>query len=363
MTSRRDFLQKIGAAYAIPSMLNQIQAQPVYDGKKLRVALCGLGNYAKLIAKGIEGSQYCTIAGIVTGTPSKAAEWKKKYNLADKDIYDYKNFDKIAENKDIDAVYVILPNSMHAEFTIRAAKAGKHVICEKPMANTDKECEEMIAACKKANVELGIGYRCHFEPFNMEIMRFGREKTFGKIRYINSDFGFRIGDPTQWRLKKAFAGGGPLMDVGVYCIQACRYITGEEPISVSAQFGPVTDLTRFAEVEESISWQFEFPGGVVTNSFSSYKTNIEHLIVKCDEGWFETSPSFSYGPLKGRTSKGEMNLPVVYHQTYQMDGIGKAFVETSKFPSHISGEEGLRDVRLLNKIYESAANGGKKLML
>jgi predicted dehydrogenase len=363
MNSRRDFLQKMGAAYAIPSILNQVQAKPNYEGKKLRVALCGLGNYAKLVAKGLENSQYCALAGIVTGSPAKAAEWKTKYNLADKDIYDYKNFDKIAENKDIDAVYVMLPNSMHPEFTIRTAKAGKHVICEKPMANTAKECEEMIAACKKANVELGIGYRCHFEPFNMEIMRFGREKTFGRIRFIDTNFGFRIGDPTQWRLKKTFAGGGPLMDVGVYCIQACRYITGEEPISVSAQFGPITDPTRFAEVEESISWQFEFPNGVVTNSFSSYTTNIENLNVRCDSGWFETSPSYSYGPLKGRTSKGEMNLPIVYHQAAQMEGIGKSFVETGKFPSHISGEEGLKDVRLLNKIYESAANGGKKLML
>ena len=148
---------------------------------------------------------------------------------------------RLRKNKDIDLVYVVLPNAMHKEYTIRAAKAGKHVICEKPMATSAADCEEMIKACKDAGVQLAIGYRLHYEPYNLEIKRLGQEKVFGQVRLIESSLGYRTGDPAQWRLHKALSGGGPLMNVGIYCIQSSRYVLGEEPVSVTAQFGPNTD--------------------------------------------------------------------------------------------------------------------------
>src|SRR5690606_23331209 len=122
---------------------------------------------------------HCYLAGIVTGTPAKEKQWASRYNIPEKNIYNYENFDSIALNPDIDIVYVVLPIFMHKEFTIRAAQAGKHVICEKPMAMNVRECEEMIAACTKANRLLSIGYRLHFEPYNMEMMRLGQQKVFG----------------------------------------------------------------------------------------------------------------------------------------------------------------------------------------
>ena len=329
--SRRSFLQTlsfgIGSTIAVAALpAGKIHAKQPFskDKKKLGVALVGLGSYAKnQLAVGLEQADNCYLAGIVTGTPAKAVEWSKKYNIPQKNIYNYQNFDQIASNDDIDIVYIVLPNSMHHEFVIRAAKAGKHVMCEKPMANSVAEAEEMIAACNKAGVQLGIGYRMHFEPFTKEVMRLGQKKILGDIRFMQTNFGFSIGDPTQWRLKKNMAGGGPLMDVGIYCVQAARYTTGKEPLWVTAQFGPVTDTERFKTVEESVSWQMEFPEGTMVNGFTSYKSNIEQLYVSATNGWIQLGPAYSYGPISGKTSQGNMNQPVVHHQTVMLQAICK----------------------------------------
>ena len=366
--SRRSFLHNIGIGIgttAVAATLPSFRDIPLlndkpYDGKKINVALCGLGYYAtNLLAPALMESTYCRLAGIVTGTPSKANTWKEKYNIPQRNIYNYQNFDEIINNKDIDLVYVVLPNSMHKEFVIRTAKAGKHVITEKPMATSVADCKEMIKACKDANVQLAVGYRLHYEPFNLEINKYGREKVFGQVRLIEASFGFHIGDPTQWRLKKAFAGGGPLMDVGIYCIQACRNVLGEEPKTITAQFGNITDKQKFSQVEETITWQMEFPSGAVSNSTSSYNANLERFFATADNGFFELSPAYGYGPIKGRSSKGELNLPVINHQTAQLNGIGKVLLENGTLPSHVSGEEGLRDTRILYAIYDAAASGKK----
>lgn len=368
--SRRKFLEKMGlgvgattAAFAMPTLLtNPGDHKKIYDGKKLNVALVGLGNYSRILATGMQNCQYCQVAGLVTGTPSKEKEWGERYNIPKKNIYNYQNFDEIKNNKDIDVVYVVLPNSMHHEFTIRAARAGKHVICEKPMAISVKECEEMIQACKDAGVQLAIGYRLHYEPFNQEIMRLGQQKVLGQVRLMEASNGFRAGNPNMWRLKKALSGGGPLMDMGIYCLQATRYVTGEEPISVTAQFGPVTNKELFSEVEESIHWQLEFPSGAFASSNTGYNVNVGKFYAAADKGFFELNPAYGYGPLKGRSSNGEFDLPIMNHQTAQMDGIAQVLLEGKTLPDHITGEEGLKDIKIMMAIYE-AARTGKKIAL
>jgi predicted dehydrogenase len=368
--SRRSFLQNMGfgaasavVATTLPSFIDASKKYPAkYDGKKLNIALCGLGRYAGYLAEGLEVTQYCRLAGIITGTTSKAEDWKKRYNIPQENIYNYQNFDEIAKNKDIDIVYVVLPNSMHKEYTIRAAKAGKHVIVEKPMAITANDCREMINVCKKAGVQLAVGYRLHYEPYNMEIKRLGQEKVFGQVRLIEASLGYKAGDPIEWRLHKALSGGGPLMNLGVYCVQAARYVLGEEPVSVTAQFGPVTNKELFKEVEESITWQLNFPSGAVSNSSSTYNCSIDRFYASADEGFFELSPAISYGPFKGRTNKGEMNFPVTNQQAVQCDEIAKVLVENKQLPNHITGEEGWKDMRILQAIYE-AASSNKKILL
>ncbi len=220
---------------------------------KLGIALVGLGKYSSgQLAPALKETEYCYLAGIVTGTPDKAAKWRKQYNIPEKNIYSYSNFDDIKDNPDIDIVYIVLPNSMHREYVIRAAKAGKHVICEKPMALTVEECDEMITACKNANKMLSIGYRLHFEPHNMEMMRLGQKKVFGPIKKMHAEDG--LAEVEGWRLNKALAGGGPLMDVGIYCVQGVRYTSGLEPLAVTAREGVKKNKEKFKEVEESLTW-------------------------------------------------------------------------------------------------------------
>lgn len=357
--SRRSFLQKAGlgisASIAVPALGSL--ALPRAESKKLNIALCGLGRYATYVAEGLETATHSRLAGIITGTPAKAEAWKKKYNIPEENIYNYENFDRIASNKNIDLVYVILPNAMHKEYTIRAARAGKHVIVEKPMAITVSDCREMIDACRGAKVQLAMGYRLHYEPYNLEMKRLGQEKVFGQVRLIETSLGYKSEDPDQWRHKKALAGGGPLMNLGVYCVQASRYVSGEEPVSVTAQFGPVTNKMLFSEVEESITWQLHFSSGLVATSSTSYNCQVDRLFAAADEGFFELSPAISYGPFKGRTSKGDLSFPEIDQQATQCDEIAKVLLANGALPAHITGEEGMRDVKIMQAIYEAAASG------
>ena len=372
-TSRRTFIASTGMAGAAVAFLPKfLAATPeVNAGKKLNVALVGLGNYAGLLADGLQQSQYCRLAGVVTGHPAKATAWKAKYGIPDKNIYNYDNFDSIAGNPDIDLIYVVLPNALHKEFTIRAAKAGKHVICEKPMAISSRECREMIDACKKAGVQLAIGYRLHYEPYNMEMKRLGQEKVFGPVRYVEAGLGYKtinfesgnvgkefdIDDPSEWRLNKRWAGGGALMNLGIYCLQASRYILGEDPIWVTAQYGTIHDKRRFAQVEEAVVWQAGFPSGAMANCNTSYGYSIDGLHAIADNGFFELSPAISYGPFKGRTNNGEFHFPDINQQAAQLDGIGKLILENKPLPDHITGKEGLTDLCAMEAIYTAADTG------
>ncbi|HEX6179794.1 MAG TPA: Gfo/Idh/MocA family oxidoreductase, partial [Chitinophagaceae bacterium] len=255
-------------------------------------------------------------------------------------------------------VYVVLPIAMHKEFTIRAAQAGKHVICEKPMAMNAQECDDMIAACKQANKMLSIGYRLHFEPYNQEMMRLGQKKIYGKPLTIDCANGFHYGgDPNAWRLKKALAGGGGLMDMGVYAIQGARYVTGEEPMYVTAR----EEKTRpelFREVDETVYFELEFPSGCIAKGESSYGKNLNHLSVKAEKGDFELSRAYRYGGQEGRTPEGPMRFPQINQQAAQMDDFALC-VQQNKL-TRVPGEEGKRDMKVIDAIYRSLASGGKK---
>jgi predicted dehydrogenase len=328
---------------------------------KLGIALVGLGGYAGgQLAPALLQTEHCYLAGIVTGTPSKAIAWKEKYNIPDKSIYNYQNFDSIKDNADIDIVYVVLPNSMHAEYTIRAAQAGKHVICEKPMALSVADCNKMIAACKKANKFLSIGYRLHFDPYNLEMVRLAKEKVYGDIKKISAAFSF-VAQKGIWRLDKKLAGGGPLMDLGVYCMQGVMYTTGMQPIAVTAQTFPVTDKEKFIDVEETLAWQMEMPNGLIADCRTSYSESANFLKVEGEKGSFELEPAYNYSGLKGKTSDGKiMEYPKLSQQAKQMDGIAQSI--KNKMQSIVPGEMGRRDVKIIEAIYE-AMHTGKRVKI
>ena len=358
--SRRGFLQLLGGLGAASLAANtSCMASQKNQKRGLGIALVGLGSYAGgQLAPALLETKNCYLSGIVTGTPSKEKVWADRYNIPAKNIYNYQNFDNIRNNPDIDIVYVVLPIFMHKEFTIRAAQAGKHVICEKPMAMNAKECDEMIAACKQANRMLSIGYRLHFEPYNQEMMRLGQQKIYGKPLTIDCANGFTWGGNTNsWRLKKALAGGGGLMDMGVYAIQGARYVTGEEPVYVTAR-EEKTNRTLFREVDETIYFELQFPSGCIAKGESSYNKNLNHLRVKAEKGNFELSQAYRYGGQEGRTPEGQMNFPHINQQAAQMDDFALC-VQQNK-ATRVPGEEGKRDMKVIDAIYRSLASGKKE---
>ena len=179
---------------------------------------------------------------------------------------------------------------MHAEYTIRGAKAGKHILCEKPMANSVREGEQMIAACRQAGRKLMIGYRCRLEPTNRRAIELVRQGYVGTVQSIDSVFGFDIA-PGEWRLSKKMAGGGPMMDVGIYSLQACRYLTGEEPVEVSAISSTIDHDGRFQEVEETLAWTMRFPSGIITTCLTSYGAAVgDFFNVSGSKGWVKVEP-------------------------------------------------------------------------
>jgi predicted dehydrogenase len=325
------------------------------EQKKLGVALVGLGGYASgQLAPALEQTRHCRLAGIVTGTPAKAERWQKRYNLPAHSVYNYDTMERLADNPDVDIVYIVTPNALHAEHCIKAAKAGKHVICEKPMATSVEDCDRMIAACKSANRKLGIGYRLHYEPHTQEVARLGTTRAFGAVKTVKSEHSFH-GRGNNWRYHHPLSGGGPLMDVGIYSVQGVMMITGEEPVAITAKEHPKTDPQQFRDVEETIEWTMEFPSGARGECITSYARSGNLLRADAEKGWFELSPAFSYGGIEGRTSNGPLEFPRVNQQALQMDAFAQHVRDGA--PNLVPGEMGRRDVRILMAIYEAAKTG------
>ncbi len=361
--TRRSFNTTLSVG--IGAMLNSTKAcaETLQDGKKLGMALVGLGSYSEYqLAPSLQDTQHTYLAGIVTGTPEKAAKWTEKYGLDKKNIYNYENFDDIADNDDIDIVYVVLPNSMHADFCIRAAKAGKHVICEKPMAVSVVECDAIIKACNQAGVKLSVGYRLHSEPYTQELMKIVKEKKFGEVNFVSADAAYiSRGNPNQWRLDRKLSGGGALMNMGVYSIQSAIYGSGQNPTSVSAQEFS-TRPEYFKDTDETISAQFEFPNGAVGNIYTSHNANINRHYSSFEKGWVELEPANNYGPLSGRTSGGvTLSYPHERQQKLQMDDFAHHIMYGSV--NKVPGEMGKRDMIIVEAIYESIREGGEKISL
>jgi predicted dehydrogenase len=362
--SRREFakLSALGLASQLaPQLGAQTPSQP--PGGKVRYAIIGLGRIADHFMRGIQETSNSKVTALVSGHPDKAARIAAQYGVPKSNIYNYENMDSFRDNHDIDAVYVALPNSMHAEYTIRSAKAGKHVLCEKPMAVTVPEAQSMIDACKAANVKLMIAYRCHYETTNLAAVKLIRDGELGQIQQIQAAFGFDCG-PQEWRLQKPLAGGGPMMDVGIYCLNATRYLTGEEPASFSAYTYSTPNDPRFKTVEEGIAWITKFPSGVIASCNTTYGAPMDgYFRVYGSNGWLEVNPAFVYDGLRLKAEyhkHGEK--PVVIDQP----NLEKDPIHFTKEAIHFSdcilhnqtpktpGEEGLRDMQYIREIYRSA---------
>ncbi len=359
MISRRKFISHTVAGMAGATLAqNAFSINLLMQKKdKLGVALVGLGYYSTdLLAPALQLTEHCFLAGVVTGTPAKAEKWKQQYKIPDKNIYNYENFDSIANNPDIDVIYVVLPPSMHAEYSIRAAKAGKHVWCEKPMAVSVAECQSMIDACSQNKLKLSIGYRMHHEPNTQRIIQFRKDRTYGKVLNVNAAAGYFDPRTDHWKQKKSM-GGGVMGDMGVYPLNAARYSTGLEPVAVTAQ-ASTTRPEIYKEVEETMVFDLEFPGGVTAACEASFGKNMGTLQVNCTKGWYKLSPFQAYSGIDGITSDGiKLNATIPNQQARQMDDDALSIINNTSVIA--PGEEGLKDIRVVEAIYRSVAEKGK----
>jgi predicted dehydrogenase len=344
-----------------PQMEKEMPSEP---GRRLGWAVVGLGKFA--LNQGIPAlaeSRSSKLVAVVSGNRRKAEQVASRYGVSSNGIYDYGTFDRIVDNPDIDVVYIILPNALHAEYTVRAFKAGKHVFCEKPMAVTPEECETMIRAGREADRKLMIAYRAQFEPHNVEAIRMVREGETGKLHLVTSDHG-RILDPKdpadQWRMVKSLAGGGSLYDIGIYSLQAARYLTGEEPMEVFGQISSIKDDPRFREVEDRVAFQLRFPSGTVANLSSSYSTaSVKRIQAFGEKASLILDPGTEYegNRLTVQTEKGRQEVKIKEASQFanEMDHFSQSVMD-NKEPK-TPGEEGLRDVRIMQAIYRSAREG------
>ena len=364
--TRREFA-RFSAITALAGALprGNTQTGSAAPEKKFRWCIVGLGRISMgHFMPAVELSKTGKITALVSGHREKAEKQAAQYDVPSPSIYSYENYDEIAQNKEIDAVYIALPNSMHAEYTIRAAKAGKHVLCEKPMATSVSDCKAMIEACRKHNVKLMIAYRCQYNPLHIKAIGLIRSGQIGQVRAIESAFGFSI-QPGEWRLNKKLAGGGPLMDVGIYSLNACRYLSGEEPGEIKANASVIDHDGRFNEVEENDGWTMKFPSGILASCTTTYGGDTGgggFFKVHGSKGWIAMEPAFPYQGkhLTAHTAGGEIDEPEPDKDPWdfvrQADHLAECVWENHE--PKTPGEEGLRDTQVMSQIYVAAGLKG-----
>ena len=387
--TRRSFLKIASATLATgtlaaqrtPNAQDAVQLPPLHNtategsekspspsepqSQRVGYAVVGIGDLAiKEILPAFGASKYSKVVALVSGDRAKATKIAGQYGIKESSIYSYETYDQLAQNPEVQVIYIVLPNSMHAEFVVRGAKTGKHILCEKPMSTSVHDCERMIAACNTANVKLMIAYRQQYEPMNRAIVKMVKEGKLGTLKSFVATNAQNQGDPKQWRQKLALAGGGCLPDVGVYCLNAARFISGEEPAEVWGTTYQPKDDPRFTEVEETCSFTLKFPSGLIASCSTGYGAHRSQFFrMEGEQAWAELNPAFGYGGLKLRVGKLldehnseiEPKIESVDQFAQEMDHMSQC-VQQNLQP-HTPGEEGLQDHRIIEAIYKSARTG------
>ena len=368
----------------IPPLSSQVQLAPLHAESeapsiipgpflsaenRVGFAIVGLGALAlEEILPAFAQSKYSKPVALVSGDREKALKIGAQYGIGETHITDYAHYERLGQLPAVEAIYIVLPNSMHREFVERGARIGKHVLCEKPMATSVADCEAMITACKAANVKLMIAYRQQYDVLNRELLKMLRGNTFGKPHVMLATNSQNQGTPDQWRQKRSMAGGGSLPDVGLYCLNAARFLSGEEPIAVTATLDQPKGDPRFTDVEAVSTFTLKFPSGLIAMCNAAYNVHRSTMMRwECDEAFAEMSPAFGYrgSKLKYSTLTGtgkhrkdtlfELMLPEKNQFSLEMDHFATC-IRNQETP-HTPGEEGLADQRIIDAIYRAAASG------
>jgi predicted dehydrogenase len=338
---------------------------PMPPDQRIRYAVVGLGHLSlEEILPSLSSCKKSKLTALVSGSPEKMKKVAAQYGIKAENCYSYQTYDQLKNNKDVDVIYIVLPNSLHKEYVIRGARAGKHILCEKPMAISSKECEEMIAACNSANVKLMIAYRIQYQPHNRKVREMLQQKTFGNPKLIEASNSQSSANPAHWRHKKALAGGGALPDIGLYCLNTNRFILGEEPTEVFAYQYSTPGNPLFTEVEELVSWQMRFPSGLIASCTTDYNVHeSRHYRVLCEKGWINMDKAYAYKGQKLMTARAEgkmerqedIGLAEIDQFGAEMDHFSDCILNNKR--PYTPGEEGLQDHIIMEAIYQSAREG------
>lgn len=324
--------------------------------RKLGVAILGLGGYANgQIAPALQLTEHCELRGLITGSPEKLSEWQRKYGVKEENSYTYDTMDEIADNDEIDVIYVITPTATHRDFTVRAANAGKHVWCEKPMAMTPEECQEMIDACNRNNVKLAIGYRMMHEPNTRKLIQFTEERAYGPLTSAHAYAGYAGSPPPadNWRGQRDM-GGGALYDMGVYTVNGLHYGTQRQPEAVVK--AEQRRQERPNGVDLTTTYTLRYPDGMTAEGKTSVVEDYNELRINAENGWYEMDPMQPYTGVKGMTSDGKvLGPPVPNQQSIQMDDDALAILNDTELIA--PGTLAQKDIRVIRAIIESAETG------
>lgn len=338
---------------------------PLPPSRRIGYAVVGLGHLSlEEILPALNNCKKSKLSALVSGSPEKLTKVAAQYGIATESCYSYQTFDQIKNNKEVDVIYIVLPNGLHKEYVIRGAKAGKHILCEKPLANTSEECREMISECNKAQVKLMVAYRIHYQPHNRKLREMLQKKEFDIPKFVEAHNSQSTANPDHWRHKKSLAGGGALPDIGLYCLNTTRFVLGEEPVEVFAYQYSTPGNPLFREVEELVSWQMRFPSGVIANCATDYDVHESRRYrVNCRKGWINIEQAYAYKGQRLTTSKAdgkmkrseEIMLAENNQFAEEMDHFSDCIMNNKK--PFTPGEEGLQDHIIMEAIYQSAKEG------
>ena len=345
-----------GAKYATPQLPDALP--------RAGFAVLGLGRLgAETIMPAFARTKHAKLVALITGTPEKARALAPSYGIPDNKIYGYNDFNRIRDDQSIQAIYIVTPNAIHHQNVLACAAAGKHVLCEKPMSATSAEAEDMIRACAAANVKLMVAYRLQYDGHMRAMTQMVRNGDLGKIKAVSGFMGQGMGDPAQWRLKKALAGGGAMYDIGVYPLNTTRFTLGEEPMEVNARIFTTPGDPRFTEVEESVYYTLLFPSGAVATlacSYALHRTQAfsvhgESALAYVEMAYGGAGQRIYVDGMKGARGVVEMRMNDSDQFPAEIDHFALCIRNDVK--PRTPGEEGLADMRIVEAVYQSAASG------
>jgi predicted dehydrogenase len=343
------------------------EAPPLAPDRRVGFAVVGLGRLAlEEIIPALGLCKLAKLTALMTGDLAKGRRVGEQYGVSPDAVFAYDDWKGLAARTDVQVVYIVTPNGLHLEQVTQVAGIGKHVLCEKPMANNSAEAQQMIDACSKAGVKLMIAYRSQYEPHNLEVTRMVRSGEFGALKLIEAHNGQVQDTASQWRHDKALAGGGALPDIGIYCLSFARFVTGEEPEEVFAWSWSTPGDARFKDVEENVVWQMRFPSGVVARLACAYGAHeARPARLYFEKAVVQLEPGFAYKGLRLKVihrSPEREDVEVTEERVMgdknqfaaEIDHMAECVI-TGRRP-RTPGEEGLQDHRIMEAIYKSAAD-------